>query len=90
MTTSNKPVVVVPAVEAVTVTTFTNNVALGYKVLRDNTWMHHKFVMHDNTTGTNNTAIGYAALKNNNTGFNNTATGNAALRCNAAGNYKVS
>src|SRR5438477_3213371 len=38
-----------------------------------------------NTTGTDNTAIGYQALHNNTTGFNNTATGAGALFLNTTG-----
>ena len=39
-----------------------------------------------NTTGVNNTAIGYSALRNNITGNSNTAIGQSALRNNITGN----
>src|SRR5207253_1891428 len=42
-----------------------------------------------NTTGTDNTAIGYQALHNNTTGINNTANGQNALRSNTTGSGNI-
>jgi len=43
------------------------------------------FAMEDNTTGTNNTAIGHDALANNTTVSNNTAIGSNAMLANTTG-----
>jgi hypothetical protein len=40
----------------------------------------------NNTTGTENTAIGYASLNNNTTGYNNTAIGYGAGSSNIYSN----
>ncbi|GIW68501.1 MAG: hypothetical protein KatS3mg099_449 [Candidatus Parcubacteria bacterium] len=45
--------------------------------------------LRSNTTGYNNTAIGYSALFSNTTGYNNTAIGYSALSSNTTGYYNT-
>jgi hypothetical protein len=59
--------------------TGTGNTGFGYLVLGDATEL----------TGSNNSAIGDSALRNNTSGSNNTATGYEALYYNYAGNYNT-
>jgi len=75
---------------ALSVSTGANNIALGFRALRDNTTGNTNVAvgsesMRFNTTGNGNSALGYRALDQNLSGSGNTAVGRYALQFNASG-----
>ncbi|APY08223.1 hypothetical protein BWZ20_07870 [Winogradskyella sp. J14-2] len=69
----------------------TNNVAIGFQSMRNNTTGRQNvaigsFTLDENTIGFNNTAIGYNTLTANVDGLRNTAVGQSALSSNTDGN----
>lgn len=74
--------------------TGTNNVAVGYRVLRNNTTGNGNAgvgteVLFTNTIGNNNVSFGHQALYNNTSGSNNAAFGNQALFQNTTASENV-
>ena len=80
--------------QALSVSTGTNNVSIGYRSLYSNTEGYSSTAtgtntLRSNTTGWNNVASGFQAMYSNTTGALNVATGTQALYSNTTGNYNV-
>lgn len=64
-------------------------VGIGQGTGTENTAVGADGVLSLNTTGANNTVMGFGAMLNNTTGINNSAFGNYAFRDSTSGNYNT-
>ena len=75
---------------ALSIGTGGNNIAVGFRAMRDSTTANVNVVigveaMQANTTGSENSVIGYRAMQTNTTGIRNVAIGREALKFNVGG-----
>lgn len=68
----------------------TISAGLGKAAISTNTTFGVDSLNFANTTGSDNAAFGYHALKSNTTGINNTSVGSGALEGNSGGSYNTS